>query len=163
VDSSRAIRVEIRGVSIDHASKSVAQNYAVFVNGADVTLSQCKITSHTGAGIGVERGKLQINDCAVSDCKAHGIAVLGSKSYAQVSGGSIIKNGLDGILLRDGARARVEDAVIASNGRYGLELIDCVGEPLAAGGRASRVEKNSKGDVEGFCDDADDADDPAAG
>lgn len=72
---------------------------------------------------------MRVTRCRVHDCKTHGVAMYGDL-MGEFGGGvveacGIFRNGQDGVLLRGGARGDVVDNVVADNGRFGVELIDC--------------------------------------
>lgn len=73
--------VLLRGLRIRHSSKSVANNYAVRLEGCDATLLDCDVSSASGDGVGIEGGAPRLLRCAVHDCQRHGepalLAVLG--------------------------------------------------------------------------------------
>lgn len=50
--------------------------YCRHVQGSDLVLEGCDISSSTGSGVGIEGGSPMARDCAVHDCERHGIAVF---------------------------------------------------------------------------------------
>ena len=132
----------LRNLTIRHASPSVANNQAVFAtDGAGVRLERCDVSSETGSGVVGEGAEVSVVRCKVHDCKTHGVAVygdlLGERGAGLVEGCEVARNGQDGVLVRGGAVGKVVDNVIASNGRFGVELVDC--------GDGSEVVRNTVG------------------
>ena len=126
--------VRISGLAVRHASKSVANNYAVFVvEGASATIERCAAASETGSGFGIEGADATLVDCEASGCASHGVVGLGDASGEPGSATVTIerctcdRNGADGVLIRGGAVIRMRDSRANENGRYGVELIDCEG------------------------------------
>jgi parallel beta-helix repeat protein len=107
-------------------------------------LEGCDVSSETGSGVVGEGADLRVLRCKVHDCKTHGVAIygdlLGEFGGGVVEGCEIVSNGQDGVLLRGGARGDVVNNVVADNGRFGVELVDCgegstvVGNTIASGG-----------------------------
>lgn len=61
-----------------------------------------------------------------------------------MEGCEIVNNGQDGVLLRGGARGDVVSNVVAGNGRFGVELVDC-GEGSTVVGNTIIVAANGAG------------------
>jgi hypothetical protein len=75
---STAGAVVIRGLTLRHFSKSVAQNYCVLAKaGSSLVLEACDVSSDSGVGVGVEGAVLQLKDSTVHDCERHGVAAYG--------------------------------------------------------------------------------------
>jgi hypothetical protein len=54
----------IRGLALKHSSKSVANNYGVYIhNGSDLWLESCDVCSTSGCGIGIEDAQPLISKC----------------------------------------------------------------------------------------------------
>jgi len=70
--------ISISGITFQHRSPSVANNYALYFQGGDVALYDCKVFSSTGTGIGVEGGSHQFKHCTLQGCKQHGFAAFSS-------------------------------------------------------------------------------------
>ena len=137
--------VTMKNVTIKHASKSVANNYAVFVNnGGNLTMTGCDVRSDTGTGVAAEGSTLTVQNSTVHDCKSHGIAVygdlLGEVGSGKIEGCQIAKNGGDGVLLRQGAKGVVIGNTIQDNAGYSIEVFDV---------REGTVLKNNKWQDEG--------------
>ena len=119
----------LNNLTIRHGSKSVANNYAVFANvGSGLTMRGCDVRSDTGSGVAAEGAQLDVEDCVVSNCKTHGVAVYGDL-FGQGGFGRVVKceirdNGEDGVLVRGGASAEVAGNEVFDNGRFGVELVD---------------------------------------
>lgn len=77
VKASAGATVTLTGLVLRHASKSVANNYAVHSEGADLTLQGCDIFSSTGAGVAAEGGRLTIRNGLVHDCARQGVVLFG--------------------------------------------------------------------------------------
>ena len=119
----------LRRINVRHASPSVANNYATFATpGSKLTLDSCDVQSDTGSGVAAEGATLVLTDCAIHDCKTHGVAVygdlLGEFGSGVVSGCVVSNNGGDGVLLRQGARGEVFGNTITDNGGFSVELVD---------------------------------------
>ena len=119
----------LNNLTIRHGSKSVANNYAVFANvGSGVTMRGCDVRSDTGSGVAAEGAQLDVEDCVVSNCKTHGVAVygdlFGNGGFGRVNKCVIRDNGEDGVLVRGGAVAEVAGNEVFDNGRFGVELVD---------------------------------------
>ena len=145
----------VEGVRIEHSSKSVAQNYAVYVNAprSTATLRRCTVSSATGSGVGVEGGAAALEACTLRDCKAHGAAVLGRSASLALRDCRVLKCKGDGLLARDGAAVDVAaDCVLQDNGAWGAELLDCVAATESAGLSDAALRSNAKGGISGGCD-----------
>ena len=137
----------MRDVACEHSSKSVANNYGLFVvEGASATFERVRVRSKTGSGFGVEGARVTMTECDGSACASHGLVCLGDSSGTPASGAVIAtacvfdKNGGNGALVRGGAMVEMGGCSFSDNGRYGLELIDCEGAL-----RRSSAERNRKG------------------
>ncbi len=70
--------VTVRGLTLRHYSKSVAQNYCVLAQaGSSLVLESCDVSSRSGCGVGVEGATLQLLESTVHDCERHGVAAYG--------------------------------------------------------------------------------------
>ncbi|GBF95641.1 hypothetical protein Rsub_08623 [Raphidocelis subcapitata] len=121
--------VTVRGLTLRHFSKSVAQNYCVLAKaGSSLVLESCDISSDSGVGVGVEGAVLQLKDSAVHDCERHGVAAYGGFEGAPgrclVMGCTISGNKLSGVFVRDGGNAVLRDNTVANNGEFGVALLD---------------------------------------
>ncbi|GLI70139.1 hypothetical protein VaNZ11_014948, partial [Volvox africanus] len=136
--------VVVEGISIRHSSKSVANNYGVYIRGGSPRLVDCDISSATGAGVGIEGANPQLVGCRIHDCARQGIAVFGSSydfgldpavdpglMYGMTGGlirdCDIYGNKLDGVLVRSGASPDLLDNLIHNNAGFGANLQDCSG------------------------------------
>ena len=143
----RSRGASVRDAACEHSSKSVANNYGLFVvEGASATLERVCVRSKTGSGFGVEGARVTMTECDGSACASHGLVCLGDSSGTPASGAVIAtacvfdKNGGNGALVRGGAMVEMDGCSFSDNGRYGLELIDCEGVL-----RRSSAERNRKG------------------
>lgn len=141
----RARNVIVRDVTFEHASKSVANNYAVFVTeGASARFEGCDARSDTGSGWGAEGADVELVGCAGRGCATHGFVGLGgladSTGKATLQGCVFEDNAADGALIRGGCIVRMIGCVVRGNGRYGVELIDCEGEL-----KENNFSRNAKG------------------
>ena len=143
----RSRGASVRDAACEHSSKSVANNYGLFVvEGASATLERVCVRSKTGSGFGVEGARVTMKECDGSACASHGLVCLGDSSGTPASGAVIAtacvfdKNGGNGALVRGGAMVEMDGCSFSDNGRYGLELIDCEGVL-----RRSSAERNRKG------------------
>ena len=121
--------VRLEGLQLRHASKSVAQNYGVFVReAAELVMVDCAVTSSTGSGVGVEGGAARLEGCTLSGCKAHGAALygdlLGSARDVALVNCVLEGNGGDGLLARQGARATLQRCELRRNRGAGAAAVD---------------------------------------
>ena len=130
----RGLKVIVRGIDAEHSSKSVANNYGIFVvEGANATFEKCDVRSSTGSGFGVEGAQVELVECSARGCATHGFVGLGDSSglpgtgVANISRCSFEDNAQDGLLIRGGAVINMSKSRVIGNGRYGVELIDCEG------------------------------------
>lgn len=140
VEASPGARAVLRGLQIRHAGKSVANNYAVYSQGADLTLEDCDISSTTGAGVAAEGGRLVLDRSLVHDCPRQGIVLLGpmlggtlkaSIRATAVKGngnwngdGDAVRGPFDGVLARDAVEAELIDTVVESSGNAGVAAVE---------------------------------------
>eukprot|EP00439_Symbiodinium_sp_Y106_P080155 s194_g18.t3 len=134
-------QVTVRGFNIKHAGKSVANNYAIFSSGGDLTLEDCDVTSSTGAGVAAEGGRLALQRCRVHDCARQGAVLFGpiigdEPLQARCSCSVFTGNGLligdndaipgpfDGILARNNVEASISDVVVEGSGLAGLAIME---------------------------------------
>lgn len=109
-------------------------------------ISEAEVKRSVGGCVSVPLAK-------VHDCKTHGVAVYGDL-YGEfgrgvVEGCEIVNNGQDGVLLRGGARGDVVSNVVAGNGRFGVELVNC-GEGSTVVGNTITVAANGGGKKAGI-------------
>ena len=157
--SAVAADVLVSGLTIRHASPSIAQNYAVFVPQQSreanpsslVALRDCDVSSSSGSGVGVEGGAVTLDHCRVHDCKNHGVSFLGRTARGAIRRCSIESNKLNGVLLRDSAAPILEANKLNGNQLYGAAFIDCRGRYL----EGNVAKGNGKGAVSGECDEDD--------
>jgi len=152
-------RLELRGVRIRHASKSVANNYAVFLQAGDLTLVDCDVSSSTGAGISAEGGMLRLIGGIVHDCARQGLTLFGplmggEPLIAEVRGTLLRDNGndpgdfdairgpFDGVIARNGVEAIFQDVVVEGSGSYGIAVF----EDARIEFRGGALRKNRKGE-----------------
>ncbi|CAE7787755.1 unnamed protein product [Symbiodinium sp. CCMP2456] len=131
----------VRGFNIKHAGKSVANNYAIFSSGGDLSLEDCDVTSSTGAGVAAEGGRLSLRRCRVHDCARQGAVLFGpiigdEPLQARCSCSVFTGNGLflgdndaipgpfDGILARNNVEASISDVVVEGSGLAGLAVME---------------------------------------
>lgn len=118
-----------RNCEFRHYSKSVANNFAIYVReGATLTLENVQITSTSGSGIGVEGGSLFISSSTVSNCKTHGILITASLD-GSVPGSAtigkecmIVKNGGVGILALEDASVKLSKSAVVGGNKGGDRL-----------------------------------------
>ncbi|KAG2423736.1 hypothetical protein HXX76_015125 [Chlamydomonas incerta] len=146
-------QVVLEGLTIRHASKSVANNFGVYVHGAcSPRLLDCDISSRTGAGVGVEGASPWLLGCRVHDCARQGLAIFGGGAELMadlnldlsldpavdpglltgmtggvVQGCDVYGNALDGVLVRGGAAPDLMDNKVHDNKGSGFNLQDCSG------------------------------------
>jgi len=120
----------LRGLTLRHASPSVASNNCVLVRGgAALTLERCALSSATGSGLGCEGGVVTARSCSLSGCRLHGAALYGdlggeSSGESTLEGCTMEGNGGHGVLLRDGVAAALRNCVVEKNGLFGVEAVD---------------------------------------
>ena len=119
----------LEGLTLRHSSKSVAQNYAIFVReGAQLTMRRCAVSSATGSGLGVEGGEALLEGCDLSGSKAHGAALygdlLGGAAPVALRNCRVERNGGCGVLARQGARPQLEGVTIRGNGDAAVAAVD---------------------------------------
>lgn len=154
----------LRNFRIRHASKSVANNYAVFCQSASLTLEECNVTSTTGAGVAAEGGRLVLRDIAVADCARQGLVLLGplfGGEPLRVDGcgisllnngnyfgdGDAIRGPFDGLLARSGVEATLANLLVQGSGKAGVALFDDAA--VKAPGAALRNNKAGDSKVSG--------------
>ena len=132
-------QVTVRGFNIKHAGKSVANNYAVFSPGGDLSLEDCDVMSSTGAGVAAEGGRLSLQRCRVHDCARQGAVLFGpiigdeplqarcscsvfSGNGQFLGDGDAIPGPFDGVLARNNVEASISDVVIEGSGLAGLAV-----------------------------------------
>lgn len=147
--------VRLVGLSIRHASPSVANNYAVFLQGGSVQLEGCTITSSTGTGLAAEGGSHSLRDCRLLQCERHGMAAFGTieggECQVDVFGCSLEGNKQNGALIRDGSEARLRDSELRSNGEYGVSVAYAavsIANCRFVGNRRGSVRQGDGADVE---------------
>ena len=143
----------VRNVAFEHYSKSVAENYAVFVREGplQLVLEGCDVRSTSGTGVGVEGGRAELRRCQVGGCKTHGVAVLGEGAFVRLEASGVARNGQNGVLVRDRSGLECVDCDVTANGRAGLALVDCRRADVAR----TKLQGNKSGPQMGYCDDDD--------
>ncbi|BDA43086.1 hypothetical protein COCOBI_04-0970 [Coccomyxa sp. Obi] len=128
VVQSSGAGVRLIGLKLRHSSPSVANNYAVFMQGGSLLLEDCDISSATGSGVGSEGGQLSLIHCSVHNCKRHGVAMFGdlegSEGEALLQECSVSLNELNGLLVADNAHMILKGGRISRNGGYGVYVKD---------------------------------------
>ena len=135
----------VKGLTFKHSSKSVANNYAILVQGsATLTLVDSTVSSSSGSGIGIEGGAL-IQNCQVTNCKSHGIAIfspieeegLSSPSHStRILNCTISGNNKCGILSKaEDLLLSVSDCTLLDNG-IGINL-ESIGGSSISGNKIS--------------------------
>jgi len=148
----------VRGLNIRHAGKSVANNYAIYSNAAQLELEECDVTSSTGAGVAAEGGSLVLRSGAVHDCARQGLILFGpmlggDPLRVKACGTKFLANGrylgdndairgpFDGILARNGVEAELTGVSVDGSGAVGVAAFEDA-QVLLVG---SSLERNSKG------------------
>lgn len=128
VVQSSGVDVRLIGLKLRHSSPSVANNYAVFMQGGSLLLEDCDISSSTGSGVGSEGGQLSLIHCSVHNCKRHGVAMFGdlegSQGEALLQDCSLSGNELNGLLVADNAHTVLKGGSVSRNGGYGVYVKD---------------------------------------
>ncbi|KAG2491218.1 hypothetical protein HYH03_010428 [Edaphochlamys debaryana] len=137
--------VLLEGLTVRHSSKSVANNYAVYITAGTPRLVDCDVSSASGAGVGVEGASPQLLGCRIHDCARQGMAIFGPAALDDpldrstdpgflygstggvVQGCDIYGNALDGVLVRSGASPDLLENLIHDNKGVGVNLQDCAG------------------------------------
>jgi len=120
--------VIVKSFAFKHASPSIANNYAVFLQGGSVTLEDCRVTSSTGTGVAAEGGEHTIRGCSLSGCERHGLAVFGTldgdSCQVKLEGSSFEGNKLNGMLVRDQGGVELEGSCrVEGNGGHGIAVM----------------------------------------
>jgi len=119
-------------IKFSHASKSVANNFAVFVKeNASLRLeNSCAITSETGTGISTEGGEIDLDDVKIERCKNHGVSVFANQMNENKSGKVKMRNvkifncGGDGVLLRGSIGVDIKDVEIENCAGFAINAFD---------------------------------------
>lgn len=144
--------VTLRGITVRHASPSVANNYAVFARpGSSLALERCDVSSDTGCGVAGEGATLRVSRCDVHDCVSHGVAVygdlLGEFGEGFVEDCDVARCGGDGVLVRAGALGTVVGCRFEDVGGFGVEFVD---PRFGSAARNNRVARGGKKIPVGF-------------
>ena len=126
VEVAAGVSAHISGLTIAHASPSVANNYAVYSRAGSLDIQECRISSSTGSGVGCDGGMLTAKDCVIDGCERHGLVIAGDldggAAEVRLQGCKIERNGRSGAVVLDGGDVRAEQCSFANNRQYGLEL-----------------------------------------
>jgi len=148
-DEDSANETILRGLRIRHQGSPTSNDYAVYITAGSPLVAGCDISSGTGTGIGVEAAKRpRIMNCRVRGCAGHGIAVFGAMDEYFCGGGweegnpvelaylnngvlvancEVESNGLDGVVVRGGAKGELLSNVIRGNQEFGVSVQLCSG------------------------------------
>jgi len=150
--------VSVENVKFTHASKSVANNFGVFVReGGSLTLRNATVTSETGSGVATEGGSIDAENVKIDKCKNHGVSAFGNQLEEPKSGKVRMENvaisncGGDGILLRGGVQIDSVDVKIENCAGFGVEAFENVQGKMAK----CKISKCKKGNVGGDNDNYD--------
>jgi len=150
--------VSVENVKFTHASKSVANNFGVFVReGGSLTLRNATFTSETGSGVATEGGSIDAENVKIDKCKNHGVSAFGNQLEEPKSGKVRMENvaisncGGDGILLRGGVQIDSVDVKIENCAGFGVEAFENVQGKMAK----CKISKCKKGNVGGDNDNYD--------
>ena len=148
----------VENVKFTHASKSVANNFGVFVKeGGILKLRNVSVTSETGSGVATEGGSVDAENVMIDKCKNHGVSAFGNQSEVPKSGQVHLKNvaisncGGDGILLRGGVQIDSLDVKIDNCSGFGVDAFENVQGTM----KACKISKCRKGNVGGDNDNYD--------
>jgi pectin methylesterase-like acyl-CoA thioesterase len=148
----------VENVKFTHASKSVANNFGVFVKeGGSLKLRNVSVTSETGSGVATEGGSVDAENVMIDKCKNHGVSAFGNQSEVPKSGQVHLKNvaisncGGDGILLRGGVQIDSLDVKIDNCSGFGVDAFENVQGTM----KACKISKCKKGNVGGDNDNYD--------
>ncbi|GAX77894.1 hypothetical protein CEUSTIGMA_g5336.t1 [Chlamydomonas eustigma] len=148
-------RLELRNLRIEHYSKSVANNYAVYITSGSPLLEGCNIRSRSGTGVGIEGAESPVlQRCSIHECEGHGVAMFGSindlssstdmedvrNTLPQIIECDIYKNKQSGLLIRTGAEPTVSACHIHQNGGFGILLQDSLSKL-----EGNMIENNAQG------------------
>lgn len=134
-------RVLAQGLTFRHASKSVANNYVVFSQGAELTLIDCDVSSSTGAGVAAEGGSLLLRGGVIHDCARQGLVLLGPllgggplvakacnitvrKNGNYLGDGDAIRGPFDGVIARSGVEAQFRGVTVEDSGGVGIAVFE---------------------------------------
>jgi len=152
-------KVSIRGITIQHSSPSIANNYAVYLGPQCSSLTEvegCTIVSHTGSGVGIEGGTPMLLQCTIRGCAKNGVCIYGNSAVEETDAISFSRgnerptvknciiegNGKHGLLIADGVTPSLDSNMVENNAGYGLVLQNCGGDY-----KNNVFEKNKKGSV----------------
>ena len=148
----------VENVKFTHASKSVANNFGVFVKEkGSLKLRNVSVTSETGSGVATEGGSIDAENVVIDKCKNHGVSAFGNQSEDPKSGQVHLKNvaisncGGDGILLRGGVQIDSLDVKIDNCTGFGVDAFENVQGTM----KACKISKCRKGNVGGDNDNYD--------
>ena len=148
----------VENVKFTHASKSVANNFGVFVKEkGSLKLKNVSVTSETGSGVATEGGSIDAENVVIDKCKNHGVSAFGNQSEDPKSGQVHLKNvaisncGGDGILLRGGVQIDSLDVKIDNCTGFGVDAFENVQGTM----KACKISKCRKGNVGGDNDNYD--------
>ena len=120
--------IVLDGISVRHASPSVANNFAVHLVDSNVKLLRCDVSSTTGSGIGVEAGNVEILECTVQMCAGHGIVLVsnieGDTGNVHVTSCLVKSNKRNGILIKGAGEPNIESTILRGNGEFGISIQD---------------------------------------
>ena len=150
--------VSVENVKLTHSSKSVANNFGVFVReGGSLALRNATVTSETGSGVATEGGSIDAENVKIDKCKNHGVSAFGNQLEEPKSGKVRMENvaisncGGDGILLRGGVQIDSVDVKIENCAGFGVEAFENVQGKIAK----CKISKCKKGNVGGNNDNYD--------
>ena len=96
----------------------------LWMQGGQLSLASCTVTSATGAGIGTEGGQLVVRDSTISNNRGNGVVCVadlsGNPSSCLVNGSRVVRNALNGILVREDSRLLIRNSAVSYNKLYGL-------------------------------------------
>lgn len=152
-------QVSIQGITIQHSSPSIANNYAVYLGPQCSSLTKvegCTIVSNTGSGVGIEGGTPTLLQSTIRGCAQNGVCIYGNSAMEDtdtislsrgnerpiVKNCTIEGNGKHGVLIRDGVTPSLDSNLVENNAGYGLVLQNCGGFY-----ENNVFEKNKKGSI----------------
>lgn len=92
-------------------------------------LDSCSVTSATGTGVATEGGHLIVKDSSISNNRGNGVVCVadlsGRPAGCIIKGSRIVRNALNGVVLREDSRLVLRDSAISYNRLYGVQVKVC--------------------------------------
>lgn len=114
-------------IKLSNQSSNLLRNSQwLALQGGELSLDACDVTSSTGTGMSSEGGSLSVINTSIHDCAANGVALYadleGVGSEAIVQNSQISRNSLNGVLVREGSHLVLKASKIDGNNGAGLAI-----------------------------------------